>query len=75
MVKSGALSVFPQLLHHPKQNIVKEAAWTISNIAAGNKDQIQALIDNGIIPPLLAVLKDVSTITRIRCKEGCEYNC
>lgn len=30
-----------QLLKHPKETIRKETCWTISNITAGNKDQIQ----------------------------------
>lgn len=46
-------------MHH-RSNIVKEAAWTISNITAGNSDQIQEVINAGIIPQLLGVLKSVS---------------
>ena len=33
--------MFAKLLQHPKMNIVKEAAWTVSNITAGNHTQIQ----------------------------------
>lgn len=47
---------------------MKEAAWTISNIAAGNQDQIQALIDNSILQPLMQVL-DVVSVTM---GSGCE---
>ena len=36
-----AVPVFAKLLQHPKMNIVKEAAWTVSNITAGNHTQIQ----------------------------------
>ena len=57
VVKAGALEVFPTLLTHQKANIVKEAAWTISNVAAGNQDQIQAIIDASILPPLFNVLE------------------
>ena len=39
-----------------KKTIKKEACWTISNITAGNKDQIQAIIDEGIVPPLVDLL-------------------
>nr|GMD60908.1 importin subunit alpha-2-like [Ipomoea batatas] len=35
------------LTQNYKKNIKKEACWTISNITAGNKDQIQAVIDAG----------------------------
>lgn len=46
-----------KLLQHSRLNIVKEAAWTISNITAGNSEQIQKVIDAGILPPLLHVLQ------------------
>ena len=37
-------------------NIVKETAWTVSNIAAGNASQIQALISSQVLRPLVDVL-------------------
>jgi len=39
-----------------KKSIKKEACWTVSNITAGNKDQIQAVIDDKLIPPLIYLL-------------------
>jgi importin subunit alpha-2 len=36
--------------------IVKFAAWTVSNIAAGNAIQIQALFTNNVVRPLVDVL-------------------
>jgi hypothetical protein len=39
-----------------RSNIVKEAAWTISNVTAGNPDQIQMVIDANILEPLIEVL-------------------
>jgi len=44
------------LLNSPKKGIRKEACWTISNITAGNKTQIQTIMDAGIIPPLISLL-------------------
>lgn len=35
VLNAGALNVMPKLLQHPRLNIVKEAAWTISNVTAG----------------------------------------
>lgn len=35
VLNAGALDVMPKLLQHPRLNIVKEAAWTISNVTAG----------------------------------------
>jgi len=40
-----------------KKSIKKEACWTISNITAGTKEQIQAVIDTGIIGPLVNLLQ------------------
>ena len=59
VIKAGALPVFPKLLKHHRNNIVKEAAWTISNITAGNVDQIQSVIDCGLIGPICEVLDKV----------------
>ncbi|KAH7578283.1 hypothetical protein ACOSP7_000492 [Xanthoceras sorbifolium] len=44
------------LSHNYKKSIKKEACWTISNITAGNVNQIQAVIDAGIIAPLVQLL-------------------
>ena len=30
--------------------------WTLSNITAGNQSQVQAVIDNNLIPPLITIL-------------------
>ncbi|KAF3782768.1 Importin subunit alpha-2 [Nymphaea thermarum] len=45
------------LTHNHKKSIKKEACWTISNITAGNKQQIQAVIDAEIIHPLVQLLQ------------------
>ncbi|CAL9750301.1 unnamed protein product [Musa acuminata subsp. burmannicoides] len=45
------------LTHNHKKSIKKEACWTISNITAGNKEQIQAVIAAGIIGPLVHLLQ------------------
>lgn len=47
VIAAGGLPKLGLLLQHSKNNIVKEAAWTISNITAGNQKQIQAVIDAG----------------------------
>jgi hypothetical protein len=40
-------------------SIVKEAAWTVSNITAGTPDQIQQVINAQILQPLIEVLSKV----------------
>lgn len=60
VLDNKSLPVFQMLLRHPKTNIQKEAAWTISNITAGNSEQIQAVIDNDLMPLIVDILKGVS---------------
>lgn len=59
VLTAGVLALFPTLLRHPKNNIQKEAAWTLSNITAGKDCQIQEVIDAGLVPYLVEVLRRV----------------
>uniref|UniRef100_A0A673HME4 Importin subunit alpha n=1 Tax=Sinocyclocheilus rhinocerous TaxID=307959 RepID=A0A673HME4_9TELE len=43
-IDAGVLSALPHLMRHPKSSVQKEAAWAVSNIAAGPCQQIQQLI-------------------------------
>ena len=45
------------LTNNHKKSIKKEAGWTISNITAGNREQIQAVINANIIAPLVHLLQ------------------
>lgn len=58
-IDAGVLAVLPCLLRHAKPTIQKEAAWTLSNIAAGPCQQIQQLITCGLLPPLVELLDKV----------------
>lgn len=53
----GALPCIYTLLTSEKESIRKEASWTVSNITAGNRQQIQAVIDADIFPVLINILK------------------
>ncbi|XP_075105135.1 importin subunit alpha isoform X1 [Nicotiana tabacum] len=46
------------LTQNYKKSIKKEACWTISNITAGSRNQIQAVIEAGIIAPLVHLLQN-----------------
>lgn len=46
-----------KLLNSARNNIVKEAAWTISNVTAGNPSQIQCVIDEGLFKDICEVLQ------------------
>jgi importin subunit alpha-1 len=50
--------LFQLLTQNHKKSIKKEACWTISNITAGNKAQIQAVIEANIILPLVHLLQN-----------------
>lgn len=58
-IDAGVLTVLPRLLRHTKPVIQKEAAWTLSNIAAGPCQQIQQIITCGLLPPLVELLNKV----------------
>uniref|UniRef100_A0A8I5ZR40 Importin subunit alpha n=1 Tax=Rattus norvegicus TaxID=10116 RepID=A0A8I5ZR40_RAT len=47
---------FPSLLTNPKTNIQKEATWTMSNITARRQDQIQQMVNHGLVLFLVGVL-------------------
>ncbi|KAK4800549.1 hypothetical protein SAY86_021036 [Trapa natans] len=59
IIDNGALpSLLSLLRHNHKKSIMKEACWTISNITAGNKHQIQSIIEAGLIGPLVNLLQN-----------------
>ncbi|KAL8121529.1 importin subunit alpha-2-like [Apium graveolens] len=59
IINHGALPCLLSLLtHNHKKSIKKEACWTISNITAGNKEQIQAVIVAGLFGPLVNLLQN-----------------
>ena len=47
-----------------KESIRKEACWTISNITAGNREQIQTVVDANIFPVLIEILSRAEFKTR-----------
>lgn len=57
VINCGALNCLLNLLTaNHKKSIKKEACWTISNITAGTKEQIQAVIDSQLVSPLVHLL-------------------
>ena len=38
-----------------------DAAWIITNIVSGNKEQTEQAVEAGIIPPLVEVLQQTTT--------------
>lgn len=59
IISHQALPCLANLLtSNHKKSIKKEACWTISNITAGNNDQIQAVIGADIFGPLVHLLQN-----------------
>ncbi|CAJ1065338.1 importin subunit alpha-3 [Xyrichtys novacula] len=56
VLNCDALSHFPALLTHPKEKINKEAVWFLSNITAGNQQQVQAVIEAKLVPMIIHLL-------------------
>ena len=49
--------MFIQLLSSPHMNVVDQAVWALGNIAGDGSDMREFTIKNGIIPPLIALIK------------------
>lgn len=70
ILECNAVPRLKELVTHGNREIQKEACWTLSNIAAGTVDQIQAVIDSGSIPPLVKLVRDKKTDQEVR-SEAC----
>jgi len=58
IINCNALPAMLGLLNHEKTTLRKEVCWAISNIAAGNSEQVQKIIDcQGLINKLVSLLK------------------
>ncbi|KAI6685149.1 hypothetical protein NL676_031062 [Syzygium grande] len=55
----GLLPLYQILTENCERGIKKEACWVISNITAGNRIQIQAVMEANIIPPVVSLLQHV----------------
>ena len=66
----NAVPKLKDLVTHSNREIQKEACWTLSNIAAGTVDQIQAVIDSQAIAPLVKLVSDKNTDQEVR-SEAC----
>ncbi|XP_033958514.1 importin subunit alpha-6 isoform X1 [Pseudochaenichthys georgianus] len=64
ILNCSALPCLLHLLSSPKESIKKEACWTVSNITAGNRAQIQNVIDANIFPVLIEILQKAEFRTR-----------
>lgn len=70
VLECEAVPCLRQLIDHPNREIQKEACWTLSNIAAGTANQIQAVIECGAIRPLVDIVSNKGTDKEVR-SEAC----
>ena len=65
VLDSGFVPVLSQLLRFPEQQVVKEACWAASNVAAGSVEQKQALFDqHGLLSAVTEAAVSSSLSTR-----------
>jgi len=68
MINHGALVSLAHVLDSGKRALKKEACWAVSNVMAGNKEQIQAAIEANLVQLLVGILKrDHKDIRREAC--------
>lgn len=61
VLKAGALDKFFSLLNHEKRAVRREACWTLSNITAGDEEQISLVTNNpAYIEKLIALINSDS---------------
>lgn len=56
LLECNVLAAYSVLLSHPKRAIRRDTCWSLSNILAESEQQIQAVIDQQLVPPLVAML-------------------
>jgi len=70
ILECNAVPRLKDLVTHSNREIQKEACWTLSNIAAGTVDQINAVIQSGAIKPLVELVQGENTDQEVR-SEAC----
>merc|ERR1719215_1300794 len=58
VLSCNALPCLGDLLSHRKMAVRKECCWALSNICAGNQDQKQRLVDQGLFSRISQMLLD-----------------
>ena len=68
-IDNGIVKLFPGLLQSRYPQIVKEACWAISNIAAGSQSQVMVLQEANIIPTIIQLINTAEFKTqKVRTK-------
>ena len=74
LTEKGAVPKFIDLLSSEKDNIKDQAIWALGNIAGENTTYRDLVIDSGVLPPLLKILKSPNKFTIIKNGVWCLSN-
>ncbi|KAG8897438.1 Importin subunit alpha-4 [Tulasnella sp. 408] len=69
-IEAGLLPALLVPLETKNQYLCQLTLWNASNVAAGNKSQVSALLDSGLLKPVIRVLMDDQDSTICR-REAC----
>eukprot|EP01083_Nonionella_stella_P289723 985926_1 len=58
VLNAGGLDALAKLIHHEKDSIRKDVCWALSNITAGNSDQINQVFQLGLAQSIIHLLCD-----------------
>lgn len=56
-----------ELIHHPDNNILVDTVWALSYLTDGGNDQIQMVIDSGVVPFLVPLLSHQEVKVQVSC--------
>lgn len=66
VVTAGAVPLFLQLLMSPHENVCEQAVWALGNIIGDGPSLRDYVIEQGVVPPLLAFIKPNIPISFLR---------
>ncbi|KAL0222539.1 hypothetical protein RCL1_002393 [Eukaryota sp. TZLM3-RCL] len=68
VIKENLLPRLVAFLHSPSHDLQFEAAWALTNVASGNSQQTEAVVNAGAVP---ALVKCIGTPGKLNVKEQC----
>ncbi|KAI7871639.1 armadillo-type protein [Spinellus fusiger] len=66
VIEAGGVQAFIRLLGSPFANIVEQSLWALGNIAGDNAQCRDYCLEQGVLPPLLAVFEKNTKLSLIR---------